>query len=98
MVLVSVDGERDTAEKLKTYVRAFHANFYAARGDKESIARITREMGIVYEKMNIQDNENYDVLHSGTIMLFNPQGQLNAFFTTPHQAKLLAADYELLVN
>jgi protein SCO1 len=101
VVLISIDPERDTLEKLKSYTTAFNSHFYAARGDDADVRKMTREMGIAYGKVAIPtaaDPNNYDVQHSGAVMLFNPQGQLNAFFTTPHQAQLLAEDYQLLVS
>ncbi|MCW8398682.1 SCO family protein [Legionella sp. PATHC038] len=101
IVMISIDPERDSSEKLRGYVTSFHPNFYGARGDEESIKSMTREMGIAYAKVvekGVDDATNYDIQHSGALMLFNPQGELNAFFTTPHHADLLAKDYLLLVS
>jgi len=101
MVMISIDPDRDTIEKLSHYVSAFHPNFYGARGDEELIKSMTREMGIAYAKVVSKEGtepQNYDIQHSGAVMLFNPQGELNAFFTTPHHADLLAKDYMLLVS
>ncbi|KTD67758.1 MULTISPECIES: SCO family protein [Legionella] len=101
IVMISIDPERDTPEKLRAYVTSFHPNFYGARGDEESIKSMTREMGIAYAKViekGSNDATNYDIQHSGALMLFNPNGELNAFFTTPHHADLLAKDYLLLVS
>ncbi|HHT0593739.1 TPA: SCO family protein [Legionella anisa] len=100
VVMVSIDPERDHQEKLGSYVTSFHPDFYGARGDEESIKSMTREMGIAYAKVIEKGNDstNYDIQHSGALMLFNPQGELNAFFTTPHHADLLAKDYLLLVS
>lgn len=101
VVMISIDPERDTLDKLGHYVTAFNPTFYGARGEDESIKLMTREMGIAYEKIankESKDPQNYDVEHSGAVILFNPQGELNAFFTTPHHADLLAKDYMLLVS
>lgn len=101
VVMVSIDPDRDSFDKLNHYVKAFNANFYGARGDDELIRAMTREMGIAYAKVinkESNDPQNYDVEHSGAVILFNPQGELNAFFTTPHHADLLAKDYMLLVS
>lgn len=101
IVMISLDPERDTLDKLGHYVTSFHSTFYGARGDEESIKLMAREMGIAYGKVAYKDGKdpnNYDVQHSGALMLFNPQGELNAFFTTPHHADLLAKDYMLLVS
>ncbi|QBR85064.1 SCO family protein [Legionella israelensis] len=100
VVMVSIDPERDSLDKLGHYVTAFDKHFYGARGDNERIKTLTREMGIAYAKVALSkdDAENYDIQHSGAVMLFNPKGELNAFFTTPHQADLLAEDYIQLVS
>jgi protein SCO1 len=102
VVFISIDPKRDTLTKLKNYTLGFNPHFYAARGKDEDVSKMAREMGIAYEKKTSSststDPANYDVQHSGAVMLFNPQGELSAFFTTPHQAELLAADYQLLVG
>lgn len=101
VVMISIDPDRDSQEKLGHYMTSFHPDFYGARGEEVSVKAMTREMGIAYTKIidkNSIDPQNYDVQHSGALMLFNPQGELNAFFTTPHHADLLAKDYILLVS
>lgn len=101
VVMVSIDPERDNLDKLGHYVSSFHTSFYGATGAEESMKLMTREMGIAYGKIASNDNvdpQNYDIQHSGALMLFNPQGELNVFFTTPHHADLLAKDYMLLVS
>ena len=101
VVMISIDPERDNQEKLGSYVSSFHPDFYLARGDEVSIKAMTREMGIAYAKImekDTSDPKNYDMQHSGALMLFNPQGELNAFFTTPHRADLLAKDYMQVVS
>jgi len=100
IVMISIDPERDTLEKLKQYSTSFDPHFSGARGDEAVVKGMTHEMGVAYMKVTTPsaDPANYDIQHSGAVMLFNPQGQLTAFFTTPHQADLLAKDYELLVK
>ncbi|BCA94096.1 photosynthetic protein synthase I [Legionella antarctica] len=101
VVMISIDPDRDSLEKLDHYVTSFHPAFYGASGEEDAIKLMTREMGIAYGKVANKDStdpQNYDVQHSGALMLFNPQGELNAFFTTPHHADLLAKDYLLLVS
>lgn len=101
VVMISIDPKRDSMGKLKSYVEAFNPHFTGARGPEDAIAAMTREMGVAYIKVAVQEGQNpqnYDMQHSGAIMLINPQGKLNAFFTTPHQAESLAADYGMLIN
>lgn len=101
IVMVSIDPDRDSLEKLGQYVKAFNPQFYGARGDETVVKKMTKEMGVAYAKVALPNSEeagNYDVQHSGAVMLFNPQGELTAFFTTPHKADLLIKDYQLLVS
>lgn len=101
VVMISVDPERDNLDKLSHYVKAFDPNFYGARGDDNSVNAMTKEMGVAYAKVALPTDENpqnYDIEHTGTVMLFNPKGELSAFFTMPHYASLLAKDYLLLAS
>ena len=101
IVFISVDPDRDTLEKLGKYAKSFNPHFYAARGEDSVVSKMTHEMGIAYGKLipsASKDPNNYDVQHSGALILFNPQGELDAFFTTPHHAELLAEDYQLLIG
>jgi protein SCO1/2 len=62
---------------------------------------MTKALGIAYAKVSKDPNapaKGDDIEHTGAIMLFNPEGRLAAFFTTPHQAKNLADDYQLLLE
>ncbi|MDI9817852.1 MULTISPECIES: SCO family protein [unclassified Legionella] len=101
IVMISIDPDRDSLEKLQHYVKAFNPQFDGATGAEDAIKKMTREMGIAYAKIALPDTndpQKYDMQHSGAVMLFNPRGELNAFFTTPHQATLLARDYQMLLS
>jgi protein SCO1/2 len=95
VVMITLDPEADSLSRLGEYVKAFNPHFYGARGTKEAIHKMTSELGIAYAKIKTSEF-NYDIEHSGSIILFNPQGKLAAFFTTPHQASLLVKDLTLL--
>ena len=99
IVMISLDPKRDTLDKLASYVKAFHPSFYGASGDEVSLNKLTAEVGIAYAKITKKDDENsegYDIEHTGTLILLNPKGEIAAFFTTPHNASLLAEDYMML--
>ena len=90
VMMVTLDPQRDSLERLGRYVRAFDQHFYGARGTEEQTQALTAQLGIAYAKLK-------DIEHTGTILLLNPKGQLQAFFTTPHQADKIAHDYSLLL-
>ena len=101
VVMISIDPARDTLSKLANYVKAFDPHFYGVRGSSKSVYNMASEMGIVYLKV-AQTSGNtpkeYNIQHSGTVILFNPKGKLVAFFTPPTNAEALAEDYQLLVS
>ena len=99
--MITVDPERDSLKKLGQYVKAFDSHFYGARGNTKMLQQVTQDLGIAYAKIaqsGTTDSQHYDIEHTGTIMLCNPEGKLMAFFTMPHQASLIAKDYLLLVS
>ncbi len=102
VVLVSLDPQRDTLKKLRNYVTAFNPDFVGVRGRTEDeVKALAQEMGVAYTKVAVTDPqnlENYNIEHTGTVMLFNPQGQLTAFFTMPHQAAWLADDFQMALK
>lgn len=100
VVMISLDPKRDSLERLNAYVKSFHPAFFAAYGEAKLVRAMTKELGIVYEKVIAKENlpENYDIQHSGTVMIINPKGQIAGFFSMPHKAELIAKDYNLLIH
>lgn len=101
VVMISIDPERDTVAALSHYVKSFNPHFYGAVGTDKAVRALTNELGVVYIKSEAQQGhsvDNYNIQHSGTVMLFNPKGQLVAFFTPPNRADALAADYKLALR
>ena len=41
---------------------------------------------------------NYDIDHSGSILLVDPEGKLMAVFSIPHNGKNIAKDYETITS
>lgn len=99
VIFISVDPDRDSVTKIHKYVKAFNPNFIGLRGDKAALKLISDDLSVVYTKIakgNDNNKENYDINHSGTIMLINPQGDLYAIFSQPHQVKNITQDYTLI--
>lgn len=94
--MVSIDPERDSQSKLNQYVTSFNPAFKGAYGDKQAVEVLTKQLGVVYMKAKNKTEKNYTINHTGTVMLFNPNGQLSAFFTVPHKALSMAKEYRLI--
>jgi protein SCO1/2 len=99
VVFVSVDPERDSTEKLREYVAYFDPSFIGVTGPDEEMLPLTRKLGIAYRIDEHEAGEAvYNVDHSASILLIDPDGRLHGVFPAPHQAALLAEDLRAILN
>jgi protein SCO1 len=96
VVFVSVDPERDTPERIGSYVRFFSPQFTGVTAPSTQIQSFTTALGVPVAITKSADG-SYTVDHSGAVFVINPQGEWRALFSPPHQAKLIAADYRRLI-
>lgn len=83
IVMISLDPERDTAEKLADYVPYFNPEFMGVTGNKHLIRRLTAELNVAYNQVPLKDDD-YTVDHSTQLILVNPKGDYHGFFKAPH--------------
>lgn len=83
-LFVSVDPERDTAEKLAQYVAYFNPEFIGLGGSEQQIQAFTQQLGIPYYINKTDDSEHYLVDHSGSLFISDPSGRLVAILSAPH--------------
>ena len=91
VVLVTVDPERDDAEKLAQYVRYFGDDFLGVLGDDEQLTKLTQQIGAMFVRDPADENGNYEVGHSASIFLVDPKARMHAAFSPPHDATAIAA-------
>ena len=96
-LLLSVDPERDTPEHLKDYVKYFNEGFTGATGMPEEIRKFADQISAVYSVPEDRSDPNYLVDHSSSVILINPDAEVQAIFTPPQTASTLAKDFRLLV-
>lgn len=92
MLFLSVDPERDTPAKMRKYVQFFDPRFTAAATAEPELQRVAQMLGIAYVKVPGKDTGSYTMDHSAALVLINPQGQIAAYFTPPHQVDALVHD------
>lgn len=83
VLLVSVDPQHDSQEKLAQYIAYFNREFIALRAGHEVLFPFARNMGLMYAISG--EGENYSVDHSASLVLINPEGKIAAIFK-PEQA------------
>lgn len=98
MMLVSVDPERDTIEKLNSYVTHFNPSFSAATGTPEDIYNFARQVSSIYVIPDDRSDPNYIVDHSSSVILIDPEAAVHAIFTPPQMTASLADDFIKISN
>jgi protein SCO1 len=97
VVMISVDPERDTPERLAGYVKGFDPSFVGATGTKAAIDEFALRMGVAAAKRPL-DGGSYSVDHTTSVFLVDPDGALHALFSAPHTPKLIADDYRRITG
>jgi protein SCO1 len=100
VVLISVDPERDTVEKMDAYVRAYNSHFVGARADISETQAFANQMHIAAVKMQPEGHaaHHYMINHSAEILLVNPNAEVQAYLSYPHKADQMVKDYKSMLN
>jgi protein SCO1/2 len=80
VVLVSVDGERDTPARLRSYLAPLSADFIGLTGDPKLTAQIAARFAAVFFKEPAGKDGNYNVMHSTQVFAVDKAGRLRASF------------------
>jgi len=78
-LFITIDPTRDTAEKLKAYVAAFHPQIEGLTGTDQQVAEAAAAYQVYYTKGEAVDDHDYMMDHSSLIYLMGSDGK---FITT----------------
>jgi protein SCO1/2 len=99
MYLVSVDPERDTPQKLAEYLHYFDPAFIGLGGEEPQLQALALQMGVVFfVEPHAQGSAQYNVDHSASLLLLDPQGRLHGVMPAPYQASSIAHDVLTVIN
>lgn len=82
VILISLDPERDTTEKLAEYVPYFNPDFIGATGNKYVLLKLATELNVAFSKVELEGGD-YTIDHSGNMILVNPYGHYYGFLKPP---------------
>lgn len=99
VIMISLDPERDSVERLHDYIQNFNPSFIALRGERDTIEQLSEKMSVISVKMpDDQSPEKYTLSHSGSIIILDPTGKQRAILSIPHHAEKLAQDYRAILS
>lgn len=98
LIMVSLDPERDTPEKLAEYMGHFHPSFIGVTGSKEKLDEVAALYGIFYQKAEGSDATGYLIDHTATLMVLDREGYLKLVFPFGVTAEEIADDLKYMIR
>lgn len=88
-IFVTIDPERDTAEKMKNYISLFHENFIGLTGTPEQTKQIADAYKIYYARVKDDTMQEYTMDHSSFIYFMGPEDTLYHIFKVDDKAEAI---------
>ena len=98
LIMVSLDPERDTPEKMKAYVAHFDPNFIGVSGNLADLEAIWEELGVFVEKEDTGSAAGYLVSHTSSVYVLDRNGNLILMFPYGTSAVDIASDLSELLK
>jgi protein SCO1/2 len=96
VVMVSVDPERDTLDRLREYLESFHPSFIALTGSEDEIRAVADEFGVYFSRSD--EGVDYTVDHTARSFIMDPGGQIPLTFPVTATVEEMTRDLELLLG
>ena len=113
VVFVSVDPARDLG-MLDQFASAFNSSFLGLTAHNHELETISKSLGVYHqvvesrklaqsdhsshEHQDTASHEHYDVDHTISFLLFNPDLKLTALLTSPHEPKPMAEALDKIIG
>ena len=98
VLMVTVDPERDTVEKLNQYMAFFDPEFLGLTGDQETITSIEMDYGIMaVREEHPESATGYLMNHTTSFWVVDTENQLRLTFAHGTDPEIVAEDIEHLL-
>ena len=95
-VLVTLDPDRDTSERLDEYIGYFDETMLGVTGTYENIQSFTSSLSVFYQRINKE--EGYDFNHTASIFVFDKDGSLFATMSPANTVEEIESDFFTILN
>ena len=95
-VLVTLDPDRDSSERLDEYIGYFDETMLGVTGTYENIQSFTSSLSVFYQRINKE--EGYDFNHTASIFVFDKDGSLFATMSPANTVEEVESDFFTILN
>lgn len=96
VMLLSVDPQRDTPQKMKPYLAAFNPRFGGLTGDETELQALRSSLGLL--ATTVPQGDSYTVDHTSSLVLLNPEAEIVAYISPPFDAVAITGDLRALME
>jgi protein SCO1/2 len=97
-LFVSVDPQRDTPDKIATYVEFFGDQTVGLTGDEPALRQLAKRYRTTFGYDEPDERGNYAVSHSSAVYVFDRQGGARLLFQSPLSAEQITEDLTQLAR
>lgn len=98
-VMVTVDPERDTSDRLKQYLAFWDPEFIGLRGDNAQTEAVEAAYGVTATRVELSGSaSNYSIDHTALIYVIDTEGRLKLTYPYGSDPALIAKDIEHLLS
>lgn len=98
VIFVAVDWQKDTPERVASYLSAFRPDFVGLSGTEAQINAITKDFGIFYQINPPDENGYYTVDHTATTLVLNREGGLMLTWPYGLSAEEMLEDLQVVLK
>jgi len=98
IIFVSVDPERDTPERIGSYVGFFSDSIIGLTGSEENLRELSKRYRTTFGYETPDEGGNYDVSHSSAVYVFDRDGAARLLVRPGQSAEALTADLTALAS
>jgi protein SCO1/2 len=99
VVLVTVDPERDTPDRLERYVHSFDPSFSALTGSAEQLAQVYQGYGVMVAKRDMPGSAlGYTVDHTASVYVIDQAGRWRGLISNGSPVEDIVSDLRYLLR
>lgn len=98
VVMITVDPERDTPERLAEYTSSFGPNVIGLTGSLAELESVADSYGMHFAKIDGSDETGYLVDHSATTTVVDRDGQVRLLWSPMHELADIESDLRALLR
>jgi protein SCO1/2 len=97
-VFITVDPQRDTAERIGEHLANFDPSFIGLTGDQQDLKRIWDAFGVFVEKVDNGSAAGYEMNHTARVYVVDPSGNLLLTYAFGTESQAMAEDVAHLLD